>query len=130
MEQPSSRPHDSRPGLIGGVVELAKNSFGLLMSRIELAALELAEVRTHLLQLAALFALGIIVAFFAIGYWTVLIAYLSWPILGWKILLILAIVCSVIAVGILFYIQSLIRQGKLSMPATMEELRNDHDALL
>ncbi len=130
MEQPSSRPQDTRPGLIGGVVELAKNSFGLLMSRIELAALELAEVRTHLLQLVALFALGTIVAFFAIGYWTVLIAYLSWPILGWKILLILAIVCTVIAAGILFYIQSLIRQGRLSMPATMQELRNDHDALL
>ncbi|RBA24678.1 phage holin family protein [Herminiimonas fonticola] len=130
MEQPSSRSQDTRPGLISGVVELAKNSFGLLMSRIELAALELAEVRTHMLQLAALFALGIIVAFFAIGYWTVLIAYLSWPILGWKILLILAIVCTVAAAGILFYIQSLIRQGKLSMPATMQELRNDHDALL
>ncbi len=130
MEQPSSHPKDSRPGLIVGVIELAKNSFGLLMSRIELAALELAEVRTHLLQLVALFALGIIAAFFAIGYWTVLIAYLSWPILGWKILLILAIVCTVIAIGIVFYIQSLIRQGKLSMPATMQELRNDHDALL
>jgi uncharacterized membrane protein YqjE len=130
MEQPSSRPRDTRPGLIGGVVELAKNSFGLLMSRIELAALELGEVRTHLLQLVGLFALGSIVAFFAIGYWTVLIAYLSWPILGWKILLILAIVCTVIAAGIFFYIQSLIRQGKLGMPATMQELRNDHDALL
>lgn len=130
MEQPSSRPQDTRPGLIGGIVGLAKNSFGLLMSRIELAALELAEVRTHLLQLVVLFALGVIVAFFAIGYWTVLIAYLSWPTLGWKILLILAIVCTVIAAGILFYIQSLLRQGKLSMPATMQELRNDHDALL
>lgn len=125
-----SRPQDARPGLIGGIVDLAKNSFGLFMSRIELAALELAEIRTHMLQLVALLALAVIVGFFAIGYWTVLIAYLSWPILGWKILLILAIVCTVIAAGILFYIQSLIRQGKLSMPATMQELRNDHDALL
>jgi uncharacterized membrane protein YqjE len=130
MEQPSSRSQDTRPGLIGGVVELAKNSFGLLMSRIELAALELAEVRTHLLQLTVLFALGVIAAFFAIGYWTVLIAYLSWPVLGWKILLILAIVCTLIAIGILFYIQAWLKQGKLSLPATMQELRNDHDALL
>lgn len=130
MEQPNSRAQDTRPGLISGVIDLAKNSFGLLMSRIELAALELAEVRTHMLQLAALFAVGIIVAFFAIAYWTVLIAYLSWPVLGWKILLILAVVCTVIAVGIFCYIKSLIRQGKLSMPATMQELRNDHDALL
>lgn len=127
MEQPS--PRGDRSGLIGGVAELARNTFGLMMSRIELAALELAEVRANALKLAVLFALAMIIALFAIGYWTVLIAYLSWPILGWKILLILAIVCTVVAISIFLYLQSLIRQGKLSMPATMEELRNDHDAL-
>lgn len=130
MEQPSARPQNDRPGLIGGAVELARNTFGLLMSRIELAALELAEVRANALKLALLFALGVVLAFFAIGYWTVLIAYLSWPTLGWKILLILALAFTVITVGIFFYLKSLIEQGKLSMPATMEELRNDHDALL
>lgn len=130
MEQPSARPQNDRPGLIGGVAELARNTFGLLMSRIELAALELAEVRANALKLAVLFALGVIIAFFAIGYWTVLIAYLSWPVLGWKILLILALVFTAITGGIFYYLKSLIEQGKLSMPATMEELRNDHDALL
>ncbi len=130
MEQPSARPQNDRPGLIGGAVELARNTFGLLMSRIELAALELSEVRANALKLALLFALGVVFAFFAIGYWTVLIAYLSWPVLGWKILLILALVFTVITVGIFFYLKSLIEQGKLSMPATMAELRNDHDALL
>ncbi|CAL63453.1 conserved hypothetical protein; putative membrane protein [Herminiimonas arsenicoxydans] len=130
MEQPSARPQNDRPGLIGGVAELARNTFGLLMSRIELAALELAEVRANALKLALLFALGVVIAFFAIGYWTVLIAYLSWPVLGWKILLILALVFTVITGGIFYYLKSLIEQGKLSMPATMEELRNDHDALL
>lgn len=130
MEQQTPHPQDGRPGLIGGVAELARNTIGLLMSRIELAALELAEVRANALKLAVLFALGAIIALFAIGYWTVLIAYLCWPVLGWKILLILAIVCTVMAAGILFYMQSLVQQGKLSMPATMAELRHDHDALL
>jgi uncharacterized membrane protein YqjE len=130
MEQQTSQSQSARHGLISGVAGLAKNTFGLLMSRIELAALELAEVRANALKLSALFALGVIAAWFAIAYWTVLIVYLSWPALGWTILLILAVVCTVVAVGILLYIQSLLRQGKLSMPATMEELRNDHDALL
>lgn len=130
MEQQTSQSQSARAGLISGVAGLAKNTFGLLMSRIELAALELAEVRANALKLSALFALGVIAAWFAIAYWTVLIVYLSWPALGWTILLILAIVCTLMAVGILLYIQSLLRQGKLSMPATMEELRNDHDALL
>ena len=130
MEQQTPHPQSTRPGLISGIAGLAKNTFGLLMSRIELAALELAEIRTNVLKLAALFALGVVFAWFAIAYWTVLIVYLSWPALGWKILLIIAVVSTLFAVGILFYIQFLVRQGKLSMPATMEELRKDHDAFL
>ncbi|MNR82338.1 hypothetical protein D3C72_130950 [compost metagenome] len=130
MEQQTPRSSDFRPGLVSGAVNLAKNMFGLLMSRIELAALELAEVRANVLKLVALFVLGAIVAWFALMYWSALIVYLSWPALGWKILLILAIVFTVVAVGILLYVQSLLREGKLSMPATMAELRNDHDALL
>jgi uncharacterized membrane protein YqjE len=127
MEQQTSH---NEHGLIGGLAGLARNMFGLMMSRIELAALELAEIRANVLKLAVLFALGVIAAWFAIGYWTALIVYLSWPTLGWKILLIIAIVATLIAVGMLFYVQSLLKQGKLSMPATMEELRNDQDALL
>jgi uncharacterized membrane protein YqjE len=123
-------PQHSRPGLIAGIADLGRNMFGLLASRIELAAVELAEIRTNLLKMAVLFALGTIVAFFAIGYWTALLVYLSWDTLGWKILLILAVLCTVIAAAMLFYIQSLVKHGKLSMPATMQELRNDHDALL
>jgi uncharacterized membrane protein YqjE len=127
MEQQTSH---NEHGLIGGLAGLARNMFGLMMSRIELAALELAEIRANVLKLAVLFALGVIAGWFAIGYWTALIVYLSWPTLGWKILLIIAIVATLIAVGMLFYVQSLLKQGKLSMPATMEELRNDQDALL
>ncbi|MBF8177918.1 phage holin family protein [Herminiimonas contaminans] len=130
MEQQTPRSSDFRPGLVSGAVNLAKNMFGLFMSRIELAALELAEVRANALKLVALFVLGAIVAWFALAYWSALIVYLSWPALGWKILLILAIIFTAVAVGILLYVQSLLREGKLSMPATMAELRNDHDALL
>lgn len=130
MEQQTSRPRSSRSNLIGGLAGLAKNMFGLLMSRIELAAIELAEVRANVLKLAVLFALAVIAAWFAIAYWTVLLVYLTWDSLGWKILLIIAAICTALALGILLYIRSLVGQGKLSMPATMEELRNDHDALL
>lgn len=128
MEQQTSR--SSHEGLISGLASLGRNMFGLMMSRIELAALELAEIRVNVLKLAVLFVLGVIAAWFAVAYWTVLIVYLSWPSLGWKILLIIAVVATVVAAGMLLYVQSLLRQGKLSMPATMEELRKDHDALL
>ncbi|HEY6774752.1 MAG TPA: phage holin family protein [Oxalicibacterium sp.] len=127
MEQ--QNPRSSQEGLISGLASLWRNMFGLIVSRVELAALELAEIRTNVLKLAVLFMLGVIAAWFAVAYWTALIVYLSWPSLGWKILLIIAVVATAVAVGMLFYLQSLLRQGKLSMPATMEELRKDHDAL-
>lgn len=123
-------PQNSRTGLIGGIAELAKNMFGLLTTRIELAAVELAQIRTNLLKMAVLFALSVIIAFFAVGYWTALLVFVTWDTMGWKILMIVAAACTVIAASILFYIRSLISQGGLSMPATMEELRHDQDALL
>lgn len=128
-DQPLHAPY-AGPGLIGGLAGLAKNMFGLLMSRIELAALELSEVRTNLLKILLISALGIVAAWFAMAYWTVLIVYLTWDTLGWKILLILAAGFTLSAVGVFLYVQSMLRQDKLTMPATMAELRKDRDALL
>jgi uncharacterized membrane protein YqjE len=126
------RPHASHtsPDLISSVAGMAKNGFGLLVSRIELAALELAEARSNLVKLLLVLALGIVAACFAIAYWTVLIVMLSWQTLGWKILLVLAAVFTLLAACVFVYAQSVVRQGKLSMPATMAELRNDRDSLI
>jgi uncharacterized membrane protein YqjE len=123
-------PQGHRQGLIAGVGELVRNLYGLLSSRIELAAVELAQIRNNVLKMAALSALAIVLAFFAIGFWLGLLVYLSWDALGWKILLILALACTGLMLAIVFYVLGLIRGGGLSMPATMEELRNDQDALL
>lgn len=123
----SSQPHQN---LIGGLVGLVKNMFGLLLNRIELAALEFSEVRTNLLKLALVFALGVLALWFALAYWTALLVLLAWDALGWKILLILAAVFSLLAAGIFWYARSMLGNGKLSMPATMAELRNDRDVVL
>lgn len=109
---------------------MAKNFFALLVNRIELASVELAEVRTNLLKLMVVAIAAVISACFALAFWTGLLVYLSWDALGWKILLIVAAVFTVIAVGIALYAQSMLKQGRLSMPATLAELRNDRDALL
>ena len=127
-KQPHAPP--ASPGLIAGVIGIARNGFGLLVSRIELAALELAEVRSSLVKIILVAALGMVAAWFAIAYWTVLIVMLSWPSMGWTILLILAVVFTLLTVGVFLYAQSIIRQGKLSMPATMAELRSDRDHLM
>jgi len=130
MESQQASATKAGPGLIAGLVAVAKNVFGLALNRIELAALEFSEVRANFLKLSLVFACGIMAVGFALVYWTVLIVYLSWDALGWKILLILAAVFTLLAIGIFLYARSLLDQGKLSMPATMTELRSDRDALL
>ena len=117
-------------GLIGSLAGVARNTFGLMLSRFELAAIELSEVRNHMLQLAVIFAMALVAGLFAIAYGSVLIVYLSWDTLGWKILLIMMLAFLVIAAGLGLYARALFRQGKLSLPATMAELKADRDMLL
>ncbi|GAA4020146.1 phage holin family protein [Actimicrobium antarcticum] len=117
-------------GLIIGLAGMARNFFSLLLCRIELAAIELAEVRSNLLKLMAVAVVGAIAAFFALVFWTGLLVALTWDALGWKILLIIAAAFTAVAIGVLIYAQSMLKNGQLSLPATLAELRNDRDALL
>ncbi|AXA91639.1 phage holin family protein [Massilia sp. YMA4] len=123
-----SEPHP--PGLIASLAGVAKNSLRLVLSRVELAALELSEVRNHLVQLSVLFALSVLAAWFAIAFGTATLIYLVWAELGWKILLILAVVFVIIAAALIMSIKKLIRQGRLALSATMAELKADRDMLL
>lgn len=118
------------PGLMGGLSGLVKNLFGLLMSRVELAALELAEVRNHLIELVVLFACAILAAWFAIAFGTATIVAAAWEAMGWKILLIMFLVFAVITAALVWKGLSMLKQGKLAFPETMNELKNDRDMLL
>lgn len=118
------------PGLMGGVSSLMKSLFGLVVSRVELAALELSEVRNHLIELVALFGAAVLAIWFAIAYGTATIVALAWEDMGWKILLILFVVFLVITGVLVAKGLALLKQDKLSFPATMKELKNDRDMLL
>lgn len=118
------------PGLIASLGLVTRNALGLLLSRLELAALELSEVRNHLLRLVLVFALAIAVGSLALIYATVTIVWLAWAVIGWVILPIITVAFLLIAVGLILYARGLIRSGKLSMPATMAELKSDRDMLL
>lgn len=130
MERQQTSSTDQSPGVIAGLAGIAKNMFGLLVSRIELAALELSQVRTNLAKLVLISALGIVAVWFAVAYWTALIVVLAWETWGWKVLLLIAALFTLIAIGIFLYAKSMLSQDKLSLPATLAELRNDRDALL
>ena len=118
------------PGLLGGITALAKNVVGLLVSRAELAALEMAEVRNHLIELVAIFAVAVMATWFALAYGTATIVALAWDEMGWKILLVMFIVFAVLTAVLVMKGISMLKQGKLTFPETMKELRNDRDMLL
>jgi uncharacterized membrane protein YqjE len=118
------------PGLMGGVTGLAKNLFGLVVSRVELAALELSEVRNHVIELVAIFALAVLATWFALAYGTATIVALAWEEMGWKILLVMFVVFAVLTLILVMKGLSLLKQGKLAFPETMKELRNDRDMLM
>ena len=119
-----------RPGLIAGLAGIARNAVGLLISRIELAALELGEVRDNRARLLFIGALGIVAILFTLGCWTALVVVLAWESMGWKILLVIAIVYTLLAIGILRHARRFLAQDKLAMLATLAELRKDRDALM
>lgn len=118
------------PGLMGGISGLAKNLFGLIVSRVELAALEMSEVRNHVIELLALFAGAVLATWFALAYGTTMIVALAWDAMGWKILLVMFIVFLIIAAVLVMKGMAMLKQGKLALPETMNELRHDRDALL
>lgn len=117
------------PGLMGGISSLMKSLFGLVVSRVELASLELADVRNHVIELVAIFGAALLAIWFAIAYGTATIVALAWDEMGWKILLIMFLVFLVITGVLAAKGLALIKQGKLALPATMKELKNDRDML-
>ena len=128
MEQPQTGQNTA--SLVGGVFGLAKNLLGLIISRLELAALEFSEIGGNLLKIIILFALALTATWFAVAYWSVLIVLLAWDSWGWKILLLMALAFTVLAIGLTLYARAVLRQGKIALPETMAELRKDRDALL
>jgi uncharacterized membrane protein YqjE len=118
------------PGLMGGITGLAKNLFGLVVSRVELAALEMTEVRNHAIELVAIFAMAVLATWFALAYGTATIVALAWDEMGWKILLVMFVVFLVITGILVAKGLAMLKQGKLAFPETMKELRNDRDMLM
>nr|WP_229451964.1 phage holin family protein [Massilia niastensis] len=118
------------PGLMGGISGLLKSVFGLVVSRLELAALEMSEVRNHVIELLAIFAVAVMATWFAIAYGTAMIVALAWDEMGWKILLIMFVIFLLITGVLVAKGLSMLKQNKLAFPATMKELKSDRDALL
>lgn len=119
-----------QPGLLGALAGVARNTLALLLSRVELAAVELTEARAHLRRLIVVWTLAVLALLCGVLYASATLAFLSWDALGWKILPLIACAFLVVAVALALYARALLRQDKLSLPATMAELKADREMLL
>lgn len=118
------------PGVISGISSLFKSLFGLAVSRVELAALELSEIRNHVIELLAIFAAAVLAVWFAIAFGAMTVVALAWDSMGWTILLIMFAVFALITAVLVTKGVALLKQNKLAFPATMKELKNDREMLL
>jgi len=125
--QPSKK---SSTGLISELLSIAKNIFSIIINRVELAILEFSEISSHLFKFLLICIIAIVAFWFAIGFWSGMLLILAWEALGWKILLILAVFFTVVAIGASFYIRSMLRQSCIILPITTAEIRKDCDSLL
>jgi len=119
-----------QPGLLGALAGVARNTLALLLSRVELAAVELSEARAHLLRLIVAWTLAVLALLCGALYASATLAFLGWDALGWKVLPLIACGFLAVAVALALYARALLRQDKLGLPATMAELKADREMLL
>lgn len=116
--------------MLDSAAGMARNALGLLLTRVELAAIELGELRGQLLKLLLLGALFVLAGWFAVAFWSVLVVYLAWPALGWKIIALMGLLFTGLAYVLMRKLSAILRDNRLSMPLTLAEMQKDRDALM
>lgn len=130
MEHKDAQAEQPKQGLVAGLLGIARNLLGLIINRIELASVEMSEIGGNVIRFLVLFMMASIALWFAVAFWSILLAFLAWDALGWKILVVLGTFFTIATLVIAWYARSLLRRGVFSLPSTMAELRKDRDALL
>lgn len=123
-------PPAGSAGVTGSLRSVIRHAVGLFQARLSLALIELAEARDAFITVFVL-AIAAIVAgsltLIAVSAWIIV---LLWEPLGGWIILILALVYAMLSVLLSRAAIRLIRGGRLGLPQTMAELRQDRDALM
>lgn len=128
--QQTTRENEDKPGLISGLVGVGRNLLGLVLNRMELAMLELSELTVNAAKLVLVVALALAALWFSIAFFTVLAVYLLWQVWGWKTLLFFGGFFALVTAVLVWVAWRYVRDGKLAMPMTISELRQDRDTLL
>ena len=129
MSETSNEPPKASAGMTGTFRSVLRHAAGLLQARVSLALIELGEARDAFITVFVL-AIAAMVAgsltLIAVSAWIIV---LLWEPLGGWVILLLALVYAMLSVLLGRAAMRLIREGRLGLPQTMAELREDRDAL-
>lgn len=126
MSEPSS---PDQPTLSSSLRSLFQHALGLLQTRLSLALIELGEARDAFLTVFVLAIAALVMFSLTLIAVSALIIVLTWEALGWKVILLLALTYALFSWLLWRSARGLIREGRLGLPQTMAELRQDRDAL-
>jgi uncharacterized membrane protein YqjE len=129
MSEPGDSSPDSQPRMTGGIRPLLHHAAGLLQARVSLALIELGEARDAFITVFVLAIAALVMASLALIALSALIIILLWESMGAWVIAMLAVGYAVLGGLLLRSAIQMIRDGRLGLPHTMAELRQDREAL-
>lgn len=127
-EPDRSTDHDAPPQA-GSFRTLLHHAAGLLQARLSLAMIELGEARDAFITVFVLAIAALVMSSLALIAISALIIMLLWDAMGAWIIVVMAVLYAVLGLWLLRSAIRLISEGRLGLPQTMAELRQDRDAL-
>ena len=125
----SEQPLPQQEGFADNARSLIRHAIGLLNARVSLAVIELAEARDAFLLVFVFAVVALVMASLTLIAVSALIVVLLWDVLGWRVILLLALLYAFFTWLCWRAAHGLIAEGRLGLPMTMAELRQDRDAL-
>ena len=114
---------------MGALAQLAASALAMLRTRLELAAVELAEARARIKDMVVLAAVGIVLALFALLFASLFVIAWFWDTHRLAAVGGVSLFYIVVTVGIFARLRQISRNAPPPFAATLEELENDAAAL-
>lgn len=130
MSEPGDNAPASTPHTTGRIRTLLHHAAGLLQARVSLALLELGEARDAFITVFVLAIAALVMSSLALIALSALIIMLLWETMGAWIIVMLTLLYALLGGLLLRSAVQMIRDGRLGLPHTMAELRQDRDTLL
>ena len=129
MSQPGDNATADPPRTTSSIRSLLHHAVGLLQARLSLALLELGEARDAFITVFVLAIAALVMGSLALIALSALIIMLLWDAMGAWVIALLAIFYAALGWLLLRSAIQMIRDGRLGLPQTMAELRQDREAL-